>query len=546
MAVELASAYVTLIPSATGITAGIEREMGAPLTSAASKAGKNAGGKFSTGFAPGAGKVKNLLLGAFGAASVIAVIHGVTDATGSLQSSQAGLQQALGATHSKLSDIAGELAVVQKAAQKNGFSNAQVNDSLATLTRASGSSQKALSQLGLVEDISRARKVDLATATSLLAKVDTGHVALLGRYGIATKDASGKTLTMGEAVDALTKKFGGAAAANAATFTGKVQALKAQMTNVEAEIGVKLIPILTSLAGGLVAIIHWFNQGSLAAKAVEIVVGTLTAAFLAYKIVTGLIAVAQGIATLATWAWNAALVATDIALAVLTSPITLVIAAIALLALGVIYAYNHFKIFHDAVDVAWQILQNVFHWLQSNWPLVLTLLTGPIGLAVVFIHNHFATIAQWFRDLVSHITSALSGVANAIEGPFRTAFDFITRAWNDSVGKIFSLLFGSGSGKAPSIVSPNKSHPVAGGPGGGGFATGGMVPGPTGAARLAVVHAGEGIFTPGQLAALNMNQNTGGGPLAVTHVHGNVYGDSHLRKIFDEHDQRLSMQLATG
>jgi phage-related protein len=45
--------------------------------------------------------------------------------------------------------------------------------------------------------------------------------------------------------------------------------------------------------------------------------------------------------------------ALDVALAVLTSPITLVIAGLAALAAGIIYAYKHSETFRNIVDAMW-------------------------------------------------------------------------------------------------------------------------------------------------------------------------------------------------
>lgn len=47
------------------------------------------------------------------------------------------------------------------------------------------------------------------------------------------------------------------------------------------------------------------------------------------------------------------------------NPITLVVIALAALATGLFYAYNHFQTFHDIVDKAWQIMQSVWDFITN-------------------------------------------------------------------------------------------------------------------------------------------------------------------------------------
>ena len=46
---------------------------------------------------------------------------------------------------------------------------------------------------------------------------------------------------------------------------------------------------------------------------------------------------------------------------------------------------------------------------------------------------------------------------------------------------------------------------------GGGYASGGIIPGPTGSPRRILAHAGEGVFNPSQIAALGRAISGAGG-----------------------------------
>lgn len=165
-----------------------------------------------------------------------------------LQESQDNLSNALKDTKQSMSSFGGGLDALLKKNEKWGHTNAEVDDSLQTLIRSGVPAKKALTDEALAANFAAARHISLASATSIVTKVTTGHVALLGRYGIATKDAEGKTLSSAAALALLSQKYAGAADAAGGTFQGKIAAAKAQLTDTAAKIGEKLIPILLKLA----------------------------------------------------------------------------------------------------------------------------------------------------------------------------------------------------------------------------------------------------------------------------------------------------------
>ncbi|MFC8731566.1 hypothetical protein ACFT5B_03815 [Luteimicrobium sp. NPDC057192] len=152
-------------------------------------------------------------------------------------------------------------------------------------------------------------------------------------------------------------------------------------------------------------------------------------------------------------------------LAMNANPIGLIITAIGLLVAGVVYAYNHFTWFRKGVQGAWKgikaaakavsdwwtrtlvptakhvfdtikgAVSTAFGWVKKNWPLLLGILTGPIGLAVVFIVQHWQTVKEklkagydWIkRNVFSKFTAAF----NAVKSAFGTAGDWIAQRWTN-------------------------------------------------------------------------------------------------------------------
>lgn len=90
----------------------------------------------------------------------------------------------------------------------------------------------------------------------------------------------------GQIIDALTKRFGGQAASAADTFGGKIAALKAQGIDLGAKLGTMLIPKLEGVLSVVMKLVDWFGRHKDAAIALGVVVGgvltTAIAAF-AYK-----------------------------------------------------------------------------------------------------------------------------------------------------------------------------------------------------------------------------------------------------------------------
>ncbi len=377
----------------------------------------------------------------------VSSIHSADD----FELAHARLQAAVRATKGSFDAFAPAIDKADAKMRSLGFKDGETESSLATLTAATHSTKKALGDMGLAADLARGRNIDLSTATSIIAKVETGHVALLGKLGIATKDATGKTISQHEAMKRLATMFGGQAKGAVDTFAGKQKVLKAEMDHLQVKIGQALIPVLETLATVLGKVIDWFEKHKAVAIALAAIVG--------------------GVVVAATVAWTVALFTAGGALAFLLSPITLVVLGVAALAIGVIYAYKHFKIFRTTIDLIWTGLKFVFNWVKQHWPLILAILAGPIGLAVLMIARHWDTLrngvvtafnaikriittiwnATWnavatiIRTEVNIVHGIASGFWAAIVRVFNSIKSTVSRIWSDMWNGIKSVVSGAAS-----------------------------------------------------------------------------------------------------
>jgi len=193
--------------------------------------------------------------------------------------------------------------------------------------------------------------------------------------------------------------------------------------------------------------------------------------------------------TVATWAMSVAMK---------SLPIFAVIAALTLLAVGIMYVWKHSERFRAIVTAAFGA---VVGFVRRNWPLMLGILTGPIGLAVVAIVKHKDKILGFFREIPRKIKGFFVGLADTLTAPFRAAVQGIRDFWNSTIG-------GKGF-TAPSWV------PKIGGKG---FHipylhAGGTVPGPPGADVLTILQAGERVSPAGAGGRTVIEVRSGGSRL---------------------------------
>lgn len=187
-------------------------------------------------------------------------------------------------------------------------------------------------------------------------------------------------------------------------------------------------------------------------------------------------------------------------LAMRMNPIGLVITAIVLLAGVFITAYKKSETFRNIVNGALGAVKNAaagaYGWFKKNWPLLLAILGGPFGLAVLVIKKHKDSILAFFKSVPGAIGGFFKGVGETVTAPFRNAFQGIKDAWNNTVGgKGFTV-----PDWIPGVGGKSFNIPY--------FHTGGVVSGALGAETLAVLKAGERV-TGGS------NGGGGGGVLTV-------------------------------
>jgi hypothetical protein len=135
--------------------------------------------------------------------------------------------------------------------------------------------------------------------------------------------------------------------------------------------------------------------------------------------------------------------------ALFANPIGLIILLVIGLIAAVVVAYRRSETFRRIVQAAlrgvtaafgwlWARAKAVFGWLQARWPLIKTILIGPVGLAITTVIRHWDrlragvtarvnAVLAFVRAIPGRIRSALSGLGGLLVGAGRAVIDGFLR-----------------------------------------------------------------------------------------------------------------------
>ena len=323
------------------------------------------------------------------------------------------LRNVTGATDSQ---IASNEKFISGLSKQTAIADDDLRPAMDSLVRGFGSVEKAQAALALSTDVAAGTGKDLSTVTEAMMKAANGQTGALGRLGIATKDSSGKALSLDQIMANMSRTFKGQAAEAADHGGRKMRGAKVQFGEFQEQIGTALLPVLSTLAGFFVdklipaisAVANWIGDNK------ELMI----AAFI------GLGTVVAGVVVPSFIAWATAAGAAAIATLTAAAPFIAIGAAVAAVAYLIIHNWDTIV---AATKVAWDAVvgavQWVWHWIVDNWPTLLAVITGPIGIAVLLISKNWDTIKdgatavwQWIVSVWNGITGAIGSAVSAVGG----------------------------------------------------------------------------------------------------------------------------------
>ena len=151
----------------------------------------------------------------------------------------AALRSATGATDAQ---IKATEDMILKTSLATGVADDKLRPAMQRLAVSTKDTVEAQKLLNLALDISKGRGLDLETVANALGRAQDGNTTALGRLGLGLSKAELATSSFTEVQAKLSDLYGGAAAANAETFQGKIDRLKVGFDEAKESLGFALLP----------------------------------------------------------------------------------------------------------------------------------------------------------------------------------------------------------------------------------------------------------------------------------------------------------------
>src|SRR5215831_3276903 len=261
-----------------------------------------------------------------------------------------------------------------------------------------------------------------AVAQQLFGRSAQAMIPLLSKGGAALND---QVNTMGKASGMTNKSV-----KEQMKFVVAQREMHASMIALQGAVAVGLAPVFVQLAKVISPIMTAFASMMQKSGAFRVIVLALTIALTALIVKvklagvwTEFLAVKTKLVTVAQWLWNAALAA---------NPIGIIIMAIVALVAGFVVLYMKVKWFREGVQAVWG-------WIKAHWPLLVSILVGPIGAAVIQIIKHWSAIKGAAVSAFNAIKGVVEGVAGTITSVFKGAINGIIDAINVLISALNSI-----------------------------------------------------------------------------------------------------------
>lgn len=149
---------------------------------------------------------------------------------------------------------------LRKITLTTGVMKGELRPALSQLASSTHDTTKAQELLTLAVDISAAKGKPLEQVSMALSRAYNGNTTALGRMGIQTRDASGKTKDFATIQAELQSQVGGTAEALGKTSAGAYDIAKAKMEMLKADIASKMLPAFTAFTDKIVGVVDWLSR----------------------------------------------------------------------------------------------------------------------------------------------------------------------------------------------------------------------------------------------------------------------------------------------
>lgn len=306
---------------------------------------------------------------------------------------------------------------ISSMSQAVGVADDDLRPALGKLATATGDVGKAQDLLKIALDTSAATGKPLEAVTTGLAKAYGGNLGALKRLLPGFDEGIIKSKDFGAAQKELARLTGGAAADNANTAAGQFKRLQITFEETKESIGAALLPIFEAFLPVLQAVGKFAQENSRLIVVLAGVFGGLAVAVLAV---------------------NAAMKVFGM-ISLLTNPIGLVIAAVALLVAGIILLWKKSEAFRTVVEEVWDGIKKAVQ-------VVVDFFKGPVEGAFDVVKGVINVVAGL---LTGDFSRAWDGIKTAVGG----VIDYIKTTLLDLPSKVLTAAVAIGKAILDGIAS---------------------------------------------------------------------------------------------
>jgi hypothetical protein len=362
------------------------------------------------------------------ATTILAGLGAATEAAAEHEDTVAKLNQAYKNAGVSTKSMSDDLEEIEARSRRTGQSTEDNIAAYTQLVTVTHNTAKAHEALAIAQDLAAYKGISVTQAADAVTKATMGNTRALKEMGIATTDAAGKQLPAAALMKKLEEAVHGQADAMGDTAVGKMKRYHESLDQTKEKIGEQLLPVLQKFLDMLQPLFNWLDRHQAIMKRLTPIVAGLAAVILGVSVVTRAWAAVQAVL-------NAVMAA---------NPISLIILAIAGLVIGVIYAYNHFRIFRQVINDVWGVLRSVGAWIQAHWKIIVDLLLGPVGVLL----TNLGLVKQMIEDIIG----ALEAVGNAVSKAMGW-LGKLPKAGGSLLSKINPFSASAAAAPIPSIVN---------------------------------------------------------------------------------------------
>lgn len=432
---DLGTAYVQIVPAATGISGKITKALGPESNAAGTAAGltvaQSMGAKLSS---VGGSFIKAGAIATAVSVPIIAGIHKAMDAYMIQSAAETKLTEIYKSRLGVTEQVAQKTIEYAGALQKQGVIGDEVllsgAQQLATFAKYPGTINSLLPAMGNLLAQQKGVNATAQDATqigNLMGKVLQGQTGALKRVGVTFDEAQEKVLKYGTEEEkaamlaqVITENVGNMNAVMAQTPEGKIQQMKNAFGDMAEQIGATLAPVLADLANWistnlmpkLQSLIEWFQGNPVAAKVIVAVAGILAVGGPLLIFIGSLISSVGAIMGI---------------LPALAGPAGIVIGIIAaVIAIGVLLYKNWDTIKAKAAEIK--------EWIVEKWTALKEGVVNAVNALKQGVSNAWNAIKSAASSVWNGIKSTITSIVNGIKSTVTSIWNGIksatSSAWN--------------------------------------------------------------------------------------------------------------------